>query len=448
MPIRLTPLEPWIAAKIGAAGERLSRDALEAHQLRRLQETIDWACRRSAHYRALLAPAGSPPTLAALSELRRLPFTTPDDLRERGAQLLCVSQDEIARVVTLSSSGTTGRPKRLHFTEGEQEAILEFFQHGMSTLVAPGDRTLILLPGETSGSVGALLAAALGRMGVTPIPHGFVRDLPAAVEVMRREAPTSLVGLPVPTLALLRHAEEVAGVSLRLKSALMTTDHVPESIVRELARGFGCQVFQHYGMTETGLGGAVDCEAHDGYHPREAELFFEIVDPGTGEPVPDGVRGEVVVTTLTRRGMPLIRYRTGDLSRLLAGPCRCGSALRRLERIRGRRTDLAVPCGEGERGVTLPELDEVLFQVPGLADFTAQVSAASRPARLAVTALSARPDHGRLARPVKDALDRLSRLSRARLACALAIDVATGALGERLAHGPAKRTIGLIGGDA
>jgi hypothetical protein len=107
-----------------------------------------------------------------------------------------------------------------------------------------------------------------------------------------------------------------------------------------------------------------------------------------------------------------------------------------------------VPCGEGERGVTLPELDEVLFQVPGLADFTAQVSAASRPARLAVTALSARPDHGRLARPVKDALDRLSRLSRARLAGALSIDVATGALGERLAHGPAKRTIGLIGGDA
>ena len=185
----------------------------------------------------------------------------------------------------------------------------------------------ILLP----GNVGALLATALERMGVTPIPHGSLLDLPEAVAKLRHHQPTSVVGSPVQVLALLRYADEVAGVPARMRTALLTTDHVPGSIVRRL-RGSGCDVFEHYGMTEMGLGGAVDCEAHAGYHLREPDLFLEIVDPRSGEVLPEGAVGEVVLTTLTRRGMPLLRYRTGDLSRFVPGPCPCGTALRRLER--------------------------------------------------------------------------------------------------------------------
>ncbi len=98
----------------------------------------------------------------------------------------------------------------------------------------------------------------------------------------------------------------------------------------------GCEVFAHSGLTETGFGGGVECGAHQGYHLREADLFVEIVDPGTGRPLPDGEPGEIVVSTLCRLAMPLIRYRTGDLGHLLPGPCVCGSPFRRLGAVAGR----------------------------------------------------------------------------------------------------------------
>jgi len=115
----------------------------------------------------------------------------------------------------------------------------------------------------------------------------------------------------------------------------------------------------------------VDCEAHMGYHLREADLYFEIVDPLTGEVLPDGELGEVVFTTLNRTGMPLIRYRTGDVSRFLPGPCGCGTMLRRLERVQCR-VDASV--GVGSHGcVNIAMLDEALFATTGVLDFTAKV---------------------------------------------------------------------------
>ena len=92
----------------------------------------------------------------------------------------------------------------------------------------------------------------------------------------------------------------------------------------------------HYGMTETGLGGAVSCSSHAGYHIREADLYFEIIDPETGQRQPDGKRGEIVFTTLNRRGMPLIRYRSGDISQILVQKCPCGSIIRRFGNIEDR----------------------------------------------------------------------------------------------------------------
>jgi phenylacetate-coenzyme A ligase PaaK-like adenylate-forming protein len=112
---------------------------------------------------------------------------------------------------------------------------------------------------------------------------------------------------------------------------------VSDECVELIERAWGCEVFEHYGMTEMGLGGAMACEAHDGYHPREADLLFEIVDPRTGAPLPDGEYGEIVFTTLTRTAMPLVRYRTGDMSRFIPGPCPCGSVLKRLARVADRK---------------------------------------------------------------------------------------------------------------
>ncbi len=129
----------------------------------------------------------------------------------------------------------------------------------------------------------------------------------------------SLVGLPGQVLALVRHPAAIMLPPGRIRSVLLSADYVPDAVVREIGRVWGCPVFNHYGMTEMGLGGGVDCRALTGYHLREADLYFEIVDPVDGRPLPEGESGEVVFTTLTRRGMPLIRYRTGRPGRFSPG---------------------------------------------------------------------------------------------------------------------------------
>ncbi len=367
--MNLTPLEPWISDKIDHAD-------LEEYQLQKLRDTLQLAREKSRFYRHRLADV--PIDLAGLDDLTRLPFTTADDLRADPLSFVCVSQDDIQRVVTLddadfplatlSTSGTTGQPKRLYFTREDQELTIDFFHSGMSTFTAPGDRVLILLLGETPGSVGDLLAIALTRLGAIPIKHGPVRDPAVTLDVMRREKITVLVGVPTHVLSLARYPN---APPLSLKSILLTTDHVSQAIKHVVEKRFACRVYNHYGMTEMGLGGGVECEAQQGYHLREADLLFEIIDPNTGAVQPDGEYGEVVFTTLTRRGMPLIRYRTGDMSRFISEPCPCGTHLKMLERITHRWSG-RIPVGAGY--LTIADLDEALFAVDGVLNFTAALT--------------------------------------------------------------------------
>lgn len=369
--MRLTPLDPWIAAKIAQDGGQATRAAIEAYHLRKLRETLHLVREKSGFYRKHLATA--PADLSCLADLARFPFTTAQEICEDALPFLCVSQGEIHRVVTLDSSGTTGRPKRLYFTRDDQELTIDFFQVGMSTMVGTGDCVLILLPGERPGSVGDLLAIGLGRLGVLGIKHGPVRDVAETLEAIAREGANALVGIPTQVLALARYRDDRGRpVSLKLKSVLLSTDHVPGAIAAAVEQAWGCEVYNHYGMTEMGLGGGVECQARRGYHLREADLYFEIVDPDTGQPLADGEEGEVVLTTLTRRGMPLVRYRTGDLSRFLPGRCPCGTGLKAMERIRDRITG-QVAVGEGLQ-LSMADLDDVLFPIETVLDFSAAIS--------------------------------------------------------------------------
>ncbi len=364
-----TPLQAWIETKIDQAD-------LQTYQLRHLNETLRLVKNNSRFYRH--TPIDLPGDLGHLSELARGPFTTAADLRADPFAFVCVSQDDIQRVVTLddanfplttlTTSGTTGQPKRLYFTHDDQALTIDFFHIGMSTFTAPGDRVLILLPGETRGSVGDLLANGLQRLGAVPIKHGPVREAAATLDVIRREKIDVLVGVPTHVLAL---AYAANALKTRLKAVLLSTDHVSNAIKRAIETAFGCTVYNHYGMTEMGLGGGVDCEARRGYHLREADLLFEIIEPVSGERLPDGEYGEVVFTTLTRRGMPLIRYRTGDVSRFLTDACPCGTRLKTLERIT-HRLDGRVRIGE--QTLTMADLDEALFALDGVMNFTATLT--------------------------------------------------------------------------
>lgn len=364
----ITPLDSWIAGKIGI--KRLTSKSLAAFQLSQLKETIARAQNLSPFYRQHLANFREI-CFKSLENLADYPFTTPTDLSEHASKMVCGSQSQISRVVTLATSGTTGSPKRVYFSKSDQEFTIDFFACGMSTLVGAGDKTLILLPGERPGSVGELLLQGLNRINAQPVAYGLASNTANAVQAMCQEQATCLVGIPVQILAMARYWEKWGKSSWSPRCALLSTDYLSTAIVGELKRIWNCEVYDHYGMTEMGLGGGLECSAHAGYHLREADLYFEIIDPASGNLIPDGEYGEVVFTTLSRQGMPLIRYRTGDISRFITEPCPCGSILRRLERIRCRKDGQVYLGNLGK--VSMPDFDEILFPLPGVINFSVTV---------------------------------------------------------------------------
>jgi len=199
--------------------------------------------------------------------------------------------------------------------------------------------------------------------------YGPVDSEDKVLRLMREQKINLLVGAPVHLHRLARWDETFNLLPKgQVRSLLTSTDTLPEIIRANLTRLWGCEVFDHWGMTETGLGGGVECEAHHGFHLREADLYLEIIDPVTQKVLPHGETGEVVVTTLTRKAMPFIRYRTGDLGRLISGECDCGSFIRRLAGVTGR-IGAGIPLENGL--LTQIDLDEILFALPGVLDFSA-----------------------------------------------------------------------------
>ena len=349
--MKITPLESWVKQKTG--GDLL------AYQLEKLNETLA-AAQKGPHYCRTL-----PAHIDSLTQLSSLPTVDATTLSQNSAGLVCVPQDEISRIVTLSTSGSTGTPKRLYFTQDDQELTVDYFANGLPTVAPVGGTMAILLPCERPGGVGDLIARALERIPVTPVRHGLISDLKSCVQMLIDSKADALVGVPTQVLAAARYCEAL-DIETKIRAVLLSTDNIPRIVVSELRRIWGCEVYEHYGMTEMGLGGAIDCDAHDGYHIRENDLLFEILDKN-GDLLPEGVYGEVAFTTLTRRGMPLVRYRTGDISKIIPGQCACGSALKRIAPLAGRiGADVTMASGAI---IKMRDFDEVLFSMQCISDF-------------------------------------------------------------------------------
>ena len=332
-------VDDWIAKKIGLApGEKLSRGALEKWQLAKLRETVWRALAGSPFYREKIAKDLS---LISLGDIAELPFTTPEELAEHGDRMVCVPASEVSRIVTLqATSGTTGPPKRVWFTEADQELMTDYIHHGLPVMTGPRDVFLVLMPCERPGSVGDLVAKGVERIGsrairVGVIPEDGSRDF-EVLEIMRREGVTTGLATAPTAARLATRSATDTGICDNMHTILLSAQYVSEKEKSVIESLWDCHVYEHYGMTEMGLGGAMACRARTGYHPREADLLFEIVDPETGDALPEGSPGEIVFTTLTREAMPLIRYRTGDFSRWLPEPCACGSVLKRLDKVGDR----------------------------------------------------------------------------------------------------------------
>jgi phenylacetate-CoA ligase len=286
--------------------------------------------------------------------------------------------------------------------------------------------------------VGDLLRNALALMGVAGVVHGPIRDIKTAIGQIIDGAIDSLVGIPAQVLALARHPDSARIPPGRIRSILLSTDYVPRAVTAALRQTWDCDVFQHYGMTEMGYGGGVGCAAHDGYHLREADLLFEIVDPVTGQPVRDGRQGEVVFTTLNRRAMPLIRYRTGDLAAWIEAPCPCGSVLRRMGWVQGRRRD-KIRLADGSL-LDPTDLDEALFPLPEVIDFQAAVGSTPEGDLLHVTLCTHRSGNDLTARALA-ALNRVPLIRSALAGGALRVGPMAVIVDPNLTGSAAKRKI-------
>jgi phenylacetate-CoA ligase len=348
----------------------LTRSDVDTYQLYKLRRILRYCRDKSAFYREMFrAESIEPDDVHCLADLARLPLTEPYQLAESPYRFLCISQAEIARPYTFITSGTTGPKKRIFWTNRDIERITDFMAAGIGTVSDQGDTVLILLPDGKPNSQADLLYKGVKKLGATPVVANADLNAEELLKTVKDSRCTIIFGY---TRKLWRLSKELQLQndlsSLGVKVLFLAAEYLPDAMRHDLQKIWNCSTRTHYGLTEMGLGVAVECEAGDGYHYNEIDLLLEVINPQTGKVVAAGESGELVFTTITREGMPLIRYRTHDISRLLPEPCPCGAtSLLRIGPVK-KRLENIVTIGEGDE--MHPVLfDDVLFEIPGLVDY-------------------------------------------------------------------------------
>ncbi|MEZ7159792.1 phenylacetate--CoA ligase PaaK [Streptomyces sp. MAD19A] len=352
------------AADLLDPAERLDLDGLRALQLERLRNSLRHAYENVPFYRESFDQAGvHPDDCRSLSDLSRFPFTTKADLRANYPYgMFAVPQERIRRLH--ASSGTTGRPTVVGYTENDLSMWADMVARSLRAAGArPGDIAHIAYGyGLFTGGLGAHYGAE--RLGCTVIPaSGGMTS--RQVTLIQDLKPSVIMVTPSYMLTLLDEFERqgVDPRSTSLRVGVFGAEPWTQDMRREIEERFAIDAVDIYGLSEViGPGVAQECvETKDGLHVWEDHFFPEVVDPITGEVLPEGEQGELVFTSLTKEAMPIVRYRTRDLTRLLPGTAR---VFRRMEKVTGRSDDMVIL-----RGVNLfpTQIEEIVLRTPGVA---------------------------------------------------------------------------------
>jgi phenylacetate-CoA ligase len=342
--------------------ECMPRASLQARQLAHLQSTVERVAQTVPFYRNQGVSASS---LRSLDDLRRLPFTTNEDLRNHYPDgLVAIPQMERLRLHT--SSGTTGKPKAIFFSRRDVDQAAELVAR---CLLMTGATPLDVLQNMmTYGLFTGALVVHYGaeKVGMLVIPAG-PGNSERQLLLMRDFRSTLLHTTPSYALYFADYLEK-HGVDprkeLALRKAFVGAEAYTEETRHRIEEALGVDVYNSYGLSEmNGPGVAFECTFKTGLHIWEDHFLVELLDPTTNEPVPDGEPGELVLTTLQREAMPLLRYRSRDLTRFLPGPCPCGRTHRRLSRILGRTDDMLIVRGAN---FYPQQVERVLMGFPGL----------------------------------------------------------------------------------
>jgi phenylacetate-CoA ligase len=357
--------------------ERASVDELRALQLERLKWSVRHAYDHVAHYRRAFDAHGVHPSdIRDFADLARLPFTTKADLRENYPfAMFAVPREQVARIH--ASSGTTGRPTVVGYTAEDVRTWAALMARSIRAAGGrPGDRVHVAYGyGLFTGGLGAHYGAEALGCTVIPVSGGMTER---QVTLIRDFEPDVIMVTPSYMLAIVdemvRQGVDPRGCSLAV--GVFGAEPWTNDMRLELEQRLDMHAVDIYGLSEVmGPGVAQECvETKDGLHLWEDHFLPEVIDPVTGEVLPDGARGELVLTSLTKQAMPVIRYRTRDLTRLLPGSAR---PMRRMEKITGRSDDMIIL-----RGVNLfpTQIEELILRTPALSPHFQCVL--TRPARL------------------------------------------------------------------
>ena len=328
------------------AAELWSRDQIEHTQLTRLKATVAHV-RKSEFYRRRLDEAGvTPESITSLDDIRRIPFTTKQDLRDQyPTGLLCVPRSEIVRMHC--SSGTTGSPVAICHTQNDINSWADLMARCLYMVGVRRDDVFQNMSGYGLFTGGLGIHFGAERLGCMTIPAGPGNSR-RQIKLAKDFKTTVAHILPSYALILGEHlrnmGEDPRDFPLRI--AVVGAEPYTVEFRRRIEELFDMKAYNSYGLSEmNGPGVAFECQNQNGLHVWEDAYLPEIVDPKTGEPVPDGEIGELVMTCLCRQGMPILRYRTRDLTSLDYTPCRCGRTHVRLTRIRGRSDDMLIIRG-------------------------------------------------------------------------------------------------------
>ncbi len=359
----MTPLENFIIHETKAK----DKETLDNYKLKKFIETINYAKENSKFYKDKLKEVYTD-SIKSLKDIDAVPFTYPKEVAERSYEFLCIPQKYVTRIVTLKTSGTTVVDgKKIFFTDKDLNLTVNFFAEGFKAMVNAGDKVMIMMPGETYGSLGDIIKKSLDRLNIECFVYGVLKDCEDAGNFIENNHINTIVALPMQAMYLSKMKDDI--FKHNIKKLMLSADYVPEVIIKGFNKN-DIIVFTHYGLTETGYGCAVECEQLNGYHIRENDVYLEIIDPVTGFVSEDGDIGEIVLTTYNREAMPLIRYRTGDYGLYKTENCKCGTFLKTLERSKGRiKNEIVI----NNNHIHMSQLDEILFQYESVLDYKLQI---------------------------------------------------------------------------
>ena len=344
--------------------ETLKRDELQQLQLERLQVTINRAYRNVAFYRDLLDEVDiAPEDMTSLEALSKIPFTTKESLiQNQPYGMFALPLREVVRLQ--SSSGTTREPIVVGYSKNDIEHWTELVARVlMAGGVTRDDVVQISFDyGLFTGALGFHYGAE--KIGATVIPCSRL-SAEKQIAIMRNYRTTILVCTPAFALHIVKAISEqgVSPAELSLRVGLLGAEPWSEAVREDIERGLHITALDNYGLSEIiGPGVSVECKEKNGLHIFEDHFIPEVIDPETGERLPDGERGELVLTTITKEAFPMVRYRTGDLTSLDHSACPCGRTLVRMSRVAGRTDDIVIIQGVK---VLPSRIEQILTEIEG-----------------------------------------------------------------------------------